>query len=328
MNFWAKIDTPLDFIVIVAAVFVVFVNGSTDAPNAIFSVVSSGKLKLWQGALISGIFNFLGVFFSSILGGRVLKSVMGFSALNGEKENAIICLACFLTVIIFGLVTMIFGMPSSESHALMFSLLGASFASGKGLGSVFTSAALVVFYMTFSCVISYFSTLIIAKLLKHKHIPHKRLLIPSCALVSLMHGAQDGQKFVALLLILLGYESQSYASFSSIPVILLVSLVMSLSTLLGGGKILHSMSKISNKGSYSGALFSDLGSFLSLLFCSLLGLPVSTGNIKAFSIFAIARLEKAENKKMISKIFITSLITLPVCFILGALIYFTLWHIF
>ena len=136
-----------------------------------------------------------------------------------------------------------------------------------------------------------------------------------------MHGAQDGQKFIALLLILLGIHPSDGGFFGRLPIILLVGSVLFVSTLFGGKKIIDSMTILSSDNTEKSAFFSDVGTILTLIICSLLGAPISTGNVKSFSIFATAGKISRENKKMISKILLTSLITLPVCFVMGALLY-------
>ena len=321
MIFWTKIDTPLEFFVILCAIFVVFVNGSTDAPNAIFSVVSTGKLKLWQSGLLSGAFNFLGVIFSCLFGGKIAKSVIEISPIKSGNESAALCLSCFLTIILFGLISWVYGMPSSESHALIFSLAGASFAASGNVSSFLKSTASVLFYMTISCLGAYLLTHFICRAFSKTSLPCKNLLGLTCALASYMHGAQDGQKFIALLLILLGMHPSDGSFFGCLPIILLVGSVIFVSTLFGGKKIIDSMTKISSDNTEKSAFFSDVGTILTLIICSLLGAPISTGNVKSFSIFATARKISRENKKMISKILLTSLITLPICFVMGALLY-------
>ena len=317
MNFWTNIDTPLDFFVVFLAIFVVFINGWTDAPNSIYSVVASKRLKLWQGALLGGIFNFLGVFLGAFVTFSVSKSIFSLASPSGGYEAGIICLSSFLTVIVFGTVSWLFGMPSSESHALIFSLFGASLSVlGVSTGALI-SAIKIIFYMVFSCVLAYFLTRFITLLLRKRRLPYGRLLTISCALSSLMHGAQDGQKFIAVLSFLLIGKGTSHAP---IFLVLLVSVVMLTSTLLGGGKIIKSLSEISPDAKPSSTFFCDIGSFLAMLICSILGMPISTGNVKAVSIFASAKAEgEATNKRMISKIIVTSLITLPASFILGVI---------
>lgn len=318
MIFFSSIDTPLGFFAFFFALLVVFVNGWTDAPNSIFSVVNSKALKLWQGALLSGVFNFLGVFITSFLGASVAKAIFSFVNFSSARESHIIALSCFITIVIFGIVAWLFGLPSSESHALIFSLAGALFASGIKNDGFFKQIALIVFYLVFSCIASFLVSFLIARILPKGNYAYKKLLILSSSLLSFMHGAQDGQKFLAILIFVLGLSSSTGNSFAPISLILLVSIVMSLSTMLGGGRIIKSLSKTSSLTDYHSSFCSDLGSFFTLMLCSFLGMPISTGNVKSLSIVGTSLAKKEQiNKKMTGKILLTSVITLPICFFMG-----------
>lgn len=320
MFFGDNIDTPLGFFTFLCAILVVFVNGWTDAPSSLFSVVSSGTLKLWQGAIISAVFNFFGVFLCSLIGGRVAESIFSLASLETELEGNIICLSCFLCVIVFGVGAWLFGMPSSESHALISSLAGASLALGGFSADFIVQIIKIIFFMILSCVLSYFLSYAIARLFAKKRLPFKRLLIFGCASLSFMHGGQDGQKFIAIMMFLLG-ASQKGELKIPFALIVLVSLVMSLSTLLGGKKIINSLSKSVENCDTPLAFCSDVGSFLTLSICSVLGMPVSTGNIKSLSIVGVGASEKKRiNKKVITEILLTSVITFPVCFFIGFVI--------
>ena len=90
------------------------------------------------------------------------------------------------------------------------------------------------------------------------------------------------------------------------------------SLFLGGKKIIDSMGKnlasIDNVSSFC----SDIGTYISLLICSLLGMPVSTGNVKCLSIMGIALEEKKKiNKKTTTKLLISFIIVFPICFFMG-----------
>lgn len=318
MDFLSKTNTPLDFFVFFFALVVVFINGWTDAPGSIFSIVSSGRLKLWQGALLSGIFNFLGVFISSLVGASVAKSIFSIVSISSRQSTSVVCLSCFITVVLFGVIAWFFGLPSSESHAMIFSLFGALFALGIQKSSFVSQVIYIIFSMIFSCVCAYFISFLVTALTKKLQLPYKNLLPFSCAALSFTHGAQDGQKFLGVLLFVLSIGADEYPSTPPFTLILLVSLVMALSTLLGGGRIIKTLSKTSSALDYHSSFSSDIGSFLTIALCSTLGMPISTGNVKSLSIIGCATCKKEYiNKKMTGKILLASVITLPACFIIG-----------
>ena len=317
MNFWTNIDTPLDFFAFFLAICVVFVNGSTDAPNAICSVVLSKRLSLIKSSLLCGAFNLLGVIVSTLVMPTVAKSIFSFASASTPRQGAILCVSSFICVIVFGAISWLFGMPSSESHALIFSLAGASLCVfGKATNLIKDTLSIIV-YMIFSIVISYAITSFLYRALKKRRLPYSKLLIFSCASISFMHGAQDGQKFIGILLFLLGRGASD--SFSSVVALaMLVGGIMMLSTLLGGKRIIKSMGEIANSSSLCDSFFSDTGAFIGMLICSLLGMPVSTGNIKSTAMLACARASGEKiNKRATARIFLTSLVTLPICFVIG-----------
>ena len=320
MNFLAKIDTPLDFFAFLLALSVVFVNGWTDAPNSIFSIVSSGALKLWQGAFLSSIFNFSGVLISSLTGASVAKTIFSIVNTSSYCNASVICLSCFTTVVLFGVLAWFFGLPSSESHALIFSLFGALFAAGASTSGLWFQVTYVIFCLVFSCGFSFFISLVISKLTMKVNLPYKKLLSVSCAALSYTHGAQDGQKLLGILIFVLSLDGDNFSA-PPVSLILLVALTMSLSTMLGGGRIIKTLSKTSSALDFHSSFCSDVGSFLTIAISSVLGMPISTGNAKSLSIIGCAVSKKERiNKKMTGKILLASVITLPVCFLLGYLI--------
>lgn len=307
----------LSFSTLFLAVLVVFVNGWTDAPSSVFSVVSSGTLKLWQGTLLSAVFNFLGVLIFSFINTGVAKEVLSLVNQKNEGISKITCFSCFLTVVLFGVLTWFFGMPSSESHALISSLAGCSLAFGLFDYTFLSRFLKIVIFMIFSCVLSFSISYAAARLLCKRRLHFEKFLLLSSASLSFMHGAQDGQKFIGVILLLVGASSKSPPLF----LVLAVSFVMAFSTLLGGKRIIGSLSKSIKKCDTPLAFFSDFGSFATLFLCSILGMPVSSGNVKSLSLVGSSLAEKSGvNKKIITEILITSVITFPICFILGFLI--------
>lgn len=320
MNIWTNIDTPLDFFAFFLAVCVVFVNGWTDAPNAICSVVLSKRLSLFKASLLSGAFNLLGVIVSTLLVPAVAKSIFRLAESPTPRQGSILCLSSFICVVLFGVISWLFSMPSSESHALIFSLAGASLCVFGNASSLLKDTISIIIYMIFSIVISFAITSFLFWVLKKRRLPYGKLLIFSSASISFMHGAQDGQKFIGILLFLLGTGASSSGSTATI-LAALVGTVMSLSTLLGGKRIIKSMGQITAQPSLRDSFLSDAGAFVGMLICSLLGMPVSTGSIKSSTLLACGISNKEGiNKRAAIRIFSVSLATLPICFFAGYII--------
>lgn len=309
----------LGIIVVLLTLGVVLVNGSTDAPNAISSSVYTGALKMWQACLICGISNLASILFFCFLSPKVADTVFSMVKFEEEKSALLAIVSVMITTIIFGVISGQFGMPSSESHAMLSSLFGASLAFGGKVS--WKLLWLMILYGIISSLLALFISLLLAFLSKNHRVRNKRWLVLSTILLSVMHGAQDGQKFVGILLIFLGKSYTPLGFLNITTVILLVGVFMLLGSLICGKRITKSLGESTLALTPHTGFASDMGGFITLSLCSLLGMPVSTGNIKACSLIGVGLFERERvNKKTVAKIIITSLATVPICFIFSFLL--------
>lgn len=143
-----------------------------------------------------------------------------------------------------------------------------------------------------------------------------------CAM-SFMHGAQDGQKFIGILIIynyiLKGLSvPENIIPMEHIHIILFTAVVMFIGVSIGGQKIVenigNNMTNLNNKQ----ALCSDIATSATLLIASLNGIPVSTTHVKTVSIIGVGKSEKnSVSKKSVIQIIETWALTFPVCLILS-----------
>ena len=143
-----------------------------------------------------------------------------------------------------------------------------------------------------------------------------------CAM-SFMHGAQDGQKFIGILIIynyiLNGLSVPDIIiPMEHIYTILFTAMVMFIGVSIGGEKIVQNigsnMTNLNNKQ----ALCSDIATSSTLLIASLNGIPVSTTHVKTVSIIGVGKSEKKiVSKKSVVQIVKAWLLTFPVCLILS-----------
>ena len=295
---------------------VVFVNGFTDAPNSVSGVVSSGIWKRGRACLISGIFNMLGVVVFSLIGAKVANGVADLSDFDEHLTQAL-C-ASLIGVIIFGVIAWAFAMPSSESHALVSCIFGASLASSRDVSII--PFLLIIAYMVFSCVFSIGLAVLLSQKLKKSEGECVKYEKNLCILSSVAHGAQDGQKLVALYALLLpaGALLKPSATFF---IALTVGSVMMAGTIMGSGKIIESLGNGIVENSPKIAFLSDFSSTVCVFICSFLGFSVSTGNIKACSLIGAGLgCGKKINYATVKKIMASSVITFPVCIALGFLL--------
>ena len=120
---------------------VIIVNGWSDSPNSIATAVSSGAIKYKTGVVLCAFFNLAGVISGYFIDTSVAKFVFTLNT-STEFSHFIVCISLF-TMIVFGTVLSIIGLPSSESHSMIASMVGASFYLSqdakyiKNLGEVF-----------------------------------------------------------------------------------------------------------------------------------------------------------------------------------------------
>jgi len=307
--------TPTGIFTFTLILGAVFVNGMTDACNSISGIVSSGIWSLKKSALVCGIFNLIGILIFSTVSGRVTKGVADLSDF-GENAPEAIC-ACLTGTILFSLICYCFSLPSSESHALLSCIGGATAALSGGAFTVYVILT-VISHMIFSCIVALALAFLFIKILKKRRWECAKTEAFACIFSSTMHGAQDGQKFIAMIMLL--YIGSGNYTVSRIPLSLsvCVGLIMMAGTLCGGKRIVETLGKKIVKTDKNIATSSDISASISILICSLLGYSVSTGNIKACSSVGAGLGNGSEiNGITVRRLIAVSLITFPVCIAFG-----------
>ncbi len=128
--------SPTLIIIIVLVVGVVFINGWTDASNAIATVVSTRSMKPQNAVYMAAIFNFLGVLIMAIISKKVAFTISKMVSFGNGQEALVSLSAALVSIIIWAVGAWYFGIPTSESHALIAGLTGAAMATGGGLAAV------------------------------------------------------------------------------------------------------------------------------------------------------------------------------------------------
>lgn len=285
-------------------ILAVMVNGATDAANAITGVVSGKLLSYRQASFISAALNFAGLSVFAVFLPSVSKTVENMT--SGGKNEALAILA---SVVIFAGSAWIFSVPTSESHALIAAMAGASAAIGNDVDYK------AIIYITLGALLSaalgaVFGAFSVRLVHKFKNRLNAATIAGSAA-TSFFHGAQDGQKFLALSVAtgLWGFNSAS---------VLFVALAMFMGTLFGGKRIVKKLGEKMTELETVSAVSSDIGSALSLLIITVLGIPASTTHTKICAMAAASAANgKAVDKKELLSIVFGWVLTLPCCFILA-----------
>ena len=257
---------------------VILVNGWTDAPNAIATCVSTRCIRPKRAIIMAAIFNFLGVLVITMISSTVAETLHSIANFGDNAEHALIALcAGLVAIVLWAVLAWWFGIPTSESHALIAGVSGAAIAIQKGIGGInLNEWKKVLLGLVLSVIIGFVVGFLITKLIekicknmdRRKTIPFfKKLQVFSGATMAFMHGAQDGQKFIGIFLLAIELSSGITGAGSiQIPFWLMIvcSLVMTLGTSIGGYKIIKTVGmKMVKMEPYQGAS-ADLASSLSL----------------------------------------------------------------
>lgn len=133
----ASFGTMPTALTLIATLAVVFVNGWTDAPNAIASCVSTGCLSMRKAVILASISNFAGASLMRGIGAKVSETVINMADFGSDPSLALASLCAGMSaVVVWATAAWAFGIPTSESHALLAGLAGASVAINGGFGGI------------------------------------------------------------------------------------------------------------------------------------------------------------------------------------------------
>ena len=322
-------SNPILLMTVALTLGVIFVNGWTDAPNAIATCISTRCMRVRPAILLSAGFNFLGVLVMTRINASVASTISNMVDFGGNTNEALIALcAALFSIVVYSVTASWFGIPTSESHSLIAGLTGAAIAINNGLGGVNGAEWVKVLYgLVMSLLLGFGSGWLICKLLtwvcagldrRKANGFFRYAQIFGAAAMSFMHGAQDGQKFIGVLFLGVAFcNGQSSVSGVVIPVwlMLLCSTVMGLGTSVGGEKIIKSVGMDMVRLEKYQGFAADLSAAFCLLLSSLFGIPVSTTHTKTSAIMGVGAVKRlsAINYGVVKDMMLTWVFTFPGC---------------
>ncbi|HIR08746.1 MAG TPA: inorganic phosphate transporter [Candidatus Pullichristensenella stercoripullorum] len=314
---------------------VILVNGWTDAPNAIATCVSTRAMRPRPAIIMAAIFNFLGVLVMTLINKKVAETIYNMVDFGGDAHEALVALcAAMVAIVTWATAAWKFGIPTSESHALIAGLSGAAIALHNGMSGINGGEWLKVVYgLVLSTLLGFVLGFIVAKLvaLLFRHAERRRAnkgfraaQIGGAAAMAFMHGAQDGQKFIGVFLLGMALSSgQAEMGTVEIPIWLmaLCAIVMGLGTSIGGLRIIKSVGMDMVKLDVHQGFSADLAAAGCLLLSSVTGIPVSTTHTKTTAIMGVgaARRLKSVNWSVVREMVLTWVLTFPGCGLVGFL---------
>jgi inorganic phosphate transporter, PiT family len=314
---------PLLFLVLGLVLAAEFVNGWTDSPNAIATVVSTRVLSPYQALMMATVLNAIGA-----MSGTAVAATIGKDIVRPEIINLTTVAAAMIGIIFWSTLAWYYGLPTSESHALIAGLTGAGLATAGPESLLWTGWSKVLIGLVFSSFLGFFGGLLLMALL-YRALAHSRpgkvrrifgrLQILSAAFMAFSHGSNDGQKFIGVftLALLLGGILPEFKV--PIWVILLCAVTMAVGTAVGGWRIVRTMGLRLTKLEPVHGFAAETAAAVTIEVATRLGIPVSTTqtiNTAIIGVGATRRLS-AVRWGVTFQILMAWILTFPVCGVIG-----------
>jgi inorganic phosphate transporter, PiT family len=322
-------------VIILVALAFDFLNGFHDAANSIATVVSTRVLSPRVAVIWAAFFNFVAAFTF----GTAVASTIGKGMVRLEAVNLYVILAGLLGAIFWDLITWVFGIPVSSSHALFGGYAGAAVAKA-GWGVIIPGGwTKTVLFIVLSPLIGFVlgaAMMVAVSWIFRDSSPlridryFRKLQLISAAAYSFGHGTNDAQKtmgIVAGVLVTAGMLDHFY-----IPlwVVLMAHTAIGLGTLAGGWRIVKTMGMRITKLKPVGGFCAETAAAISLFGAASAGIPVSTTHTIAGGIMGVGSIQRfsAVRWGVAMNIVWAWILTIPVAGLVSAICFWILHAFF
>ncbi len=325
--------SPMLVAIIILAVLYGFLNGLNDGSNIAATMIASRAFSPRLARQITAAAEFLGPF---VLGIAVAKTI-GHNIVDAQNISVQVILAAFLSAISWNSLTSYLGFPSSSSHALVGSIIGAV-VMGAGWRAIHPSGLLQVLIPLFiSPVIGLGIGFVVLRLILRLsrnatpriNIFFRRIQVLPVILLGLSHGSNDAPK--AMGMITLALITEGYLKGFSVPiwVIFLSSAAIAAGAAVGGKKLVRTVGGKFYKIEPIDALAAQISSAVVILTASLTGGPVSASQVISTSVMGVGAGRRVNKVRwgVAWNIITTWFVTIPATALLAAAVYrLLLWQ--
>jgi PiT family inorganic phosphate transporter len=325
----ATLALPVLFGLIFVALAFDFLNGLHDAANSIATIVSTRVLKPQYAVAWAAFFNFIAFLFF----GLHVAETLGTGIIDPGIVDPQVIFAALMGAIVWNLLTWWLGIPSSSSHALIGGLVGGGLAKA-GLGAlVWTGLSKTLAAIVLSPLVGFLLALVLVAIVSWLSVRSTPFVVDrafrvlqfvSASLYSLGHGANDAQKTMGIIAVLLfsqGYLGKEF----HVPfwVVITCQLMMGLGTLMGGWRIVKTMGSRITRLTPMQGFCAETGGAATLFAATALGVPVSTTHTITGAIVGVgaARRVSAVRWNIASSIVVAWVITIPASALIASLTY-------
>lgn len=294
MSFWV-----VALLVLLAIAFD-FMNGFHDAANSIATVVSTGVLKPQQAVLFAAFFNIIAIGFFELK----VAATVGKGIVDPGVVDQHVVFGALIGAIAWNVITWLYGIPSSSSHALIGGLAGAVIAKAGAGKLVAAGIGKTVLFIFLSPLLGYLlgSLMMVLVAWIFRRTPplrvdnwFRRLQLLSAGMYSLGHGGNDAQKTIGLIWMLLISSGYAVAGDKSPPmwVIGCCYTAIGLGTMFGGWRVVRTMGQKITKLKPAGGFCAETGGAMTLFLATALGVPVSTTHTITGAIVGVGSTQRA-----------------------------------
>jgi len=314
-------------IVIALALLFGFFNGMRDSSSIVATMISSRAFHPRTALGMTAVAEFIGPF---LFGTGVAKTI-GSDIVQSTVLTLTVLIACLAGAIIWSLITWFFGIPSSSSHALAGGLVGSVIVASSWNAIKLGGLSKVLIALFVLPLVAFVAGFIILRLIYFlvRHAPptindffRRGQLITALAL-AFSHGTNDAQKTMGIITLSLLISRQLTAFAVPSWVILASAATMSIGTLLGGRRLIHTLGSKFYKIRPVHSFATQLTSALVVLSASLIGLPASTTQVVSSAIIGVGSSERFGQVRwgVADDIVTTWVVTIPASALLSGCIY-------
>lgn len=312
--------------VIVLATVFDFINGFHDTANAIATSVSTRVLSPKAAVSMAAVLNMVGA-----LSGTAVAKTVGAGLVEASSVTQLTVVSALLSAIIWDIITWYFGLPTSSSHAILSSIVGASIATAgtrviisKG---VYKILAGLIISPVVGMILGFLLMLLLANVFRRSSPSlvnrlFNRSQLLSAAYMAFSHGSNDAQKTMGII-------TMALISYYKLPnfhvpywVILLCAMAMALGTAIGGWRIIKTLGVgLVNLRPING-FAAEASAATVIEIASRIGLPLSTTHVISSTIMGVGASKRLSAVRwgVGGNIVLAWIITLPACAVLAWII--------
>jgi PiT family inorganic phosphate transporter len=312
-------------LILVLALTFDFINGFHDTADAIATVVATRVLSPGRAVLMAGVLNFVGA-----LSGTAVATTVGRGIISPELTTQGLVISALVAAIVWNLATWYVGIPSSSSHALIFSLVGAGVASA-GWGAIqFGGLEKTLQGLVLSPVLGFAAAFLLMVLLLNafaRTFPSTvtrvfgRAQLVSAAWMAFSHGSNDAQKTMGVMTMAVAGYLHWGGSNWQVPIWIIVgaALAMGLGTSIGGWRIIRTMGLRVVQLRPIHGFAAETAAATVVEVASRLGVPVSMTHTISSAILGVGSTRRLSGVRwgVAGQIVMAWVFTIPACFALA-----------